>query len=79
MNNQGWIGSWSELANVLRSFHCDRDGEGKFLVAGNITSFMGAGEEFTVSENAVYFVDGKPCNLIAALYATSYGSKVTVI
>jgi hypothetical protein len=79
MKNQGWIGSWNELANVLRTFHCDRDPDGKFCVAGSIASFMGAGDEFTVGEDAVYFVDGKPRNLVSALYATSYGQKVTVI
>lgn len=78
MNHDGWIGSWSELSNVLRTFHCDRDSDGKFLVAGNIASFLGAGEEFTVGEDAVFFVDGKSRNLVSALYATSYGQKIKV-
>jgi len=79
MNNQGWIGSWNELANVLRCFHCDTDEEGKFKVDGNITSFLGRGDEFVVGENAVYYVDGKPRNLVAALQQTSHGLKCSVI
>jgi len=78
-NHDGWIGSWSELSNVLRTLQCDRDGEGRFCVAGNIVSFMGAGEEFSVGEDAVFYVRGKPRNLVSALYATSYGLKIKVM
>ncbi len=42
-------------------------------------SFMGAGEEFVVGADAVYYVAGKPRNLVAALGATSYGQGVVVI
>lgn len=79
MSGQGWIGLKGQLDHVLATFHCDRDPDGKFLVGGSISSFMGAGEEFVVGADAVYFVDGKPHNLCAALGATSYGVKVLVI
>ncbi len=35
----GWIGTVSQLEQVLRSFNCDRDPDGKFRVDGPITSF----------------------------------------
>lgn len=75
----GWIGSESELLNVLSVFKCDRDEEGKFKVDGNITSFLGLGEEFVVGDDAVAYVNDKPCNLCNMLEATSYGLKVRVI
>ena len=78
-NHDGWIGSWNELSNVLRTFQCDRDSKGRFYVKGSISSFMGAGEEFSVGEDAVFYVNGKPRNLVSALYATSYGLKIKVI
>lgn len=40
---------------------------------------MGAGEEFVVGSDAVYYVAGKARNLVAALGATSYGRSVVVI
>ena len=75
----GWIGTVSQLEQVLRSFGCDHSPDGKFHVDGPISSFMGAGEEFVVGSDAVYYVAGKPCNLVTALGATSYGAKVVVI
>ena len=75
----GWIGTVSQLEQVLRSFNCDRDPDGRFRVDGPITSFMGAGEEFVVGVDAVYYVAGKARNLVAALGATSYGRVVVVI
>jgi len=75
----GWIGTDAQLQHVLRSFGCDRDVDGRFLVGGNIMSFLGAGEEFVVGADAVYYVDGKPHNLVSALGATSYGQRIVVI
>ncbi|PYQ25644.1 MAG: hypothetical protein DMF56_26995 [Acidobacteria bacterium] len=75
----GWIGRADQLYHVLRMFRCDQDAAGKFCVDGSITSFMGAGDEYVVGADAVYYVDGKPCNLVAALRVTSYGLAVTVI
>jgi len=77
--SEGWIGRASELHSVLQSFHCDRTPDGQFCVAGSITSFMGAGDDFVVAPDALFFVDGKPHNLCAALGVTSYGMGVTVI
>jgi hypothetical protein len=75
----GWLGMASHLYQTLRSFNCDRSPDGKFHVDGPITSFMGAGEEFVVGSDAVYYVEGKARNLVAALGATSYGRQVVVI
>lgn len=75
----GWIGSNSELMHVLRIFGVDQDEEGKFCVDGKIVSFMGMGEEMVVGDDAVAYIDGKPCNICNMLDITSYGKKVKVI
>lgn len=74
----GWIGSASELYHALRMFGCDTV-DGKFAVDGNITSFMGAGDEFVVDGTAVYYVGGQPRNLAAMLHSTGYGRAIHVI
>lgn len=79
MADAGWIGDVHQLHHVLRQFGCDTTADGKFCVGGSITSFMGAGEEFVVGGDAVYFVQGQPRNLAAALRSTSYGLGITVI
>jgi hypothetical protein len=75
----GWIGSDSELLYYLQVVGADRDEEGKFKVAGNITSFLGMGKEFVVGPDACYFVQGRPVPLAAGLRATSYGVKIQVL
>ena len=79
MADDGWIGSASQLYHALRMFNCDTGADGKFHVDGNITTFMGAGDEFVVGGEAVYYVNGQPRNLAAALRSTSYGLGITVI
>jgi hypothetical protein len=66
----GWIGSRNQLFHVLRSFGCDEK-DGQFCVDGNITTFLGMGEEFVVGDDAVYYVNNKPCNLCNALKAVA--------
>ena len=68
----------SQLHTVLACFKCDRDNEGKFIVRGNITSFMGAGQEFLIDETAQYYSNGNWCNLLSAVKATSYYHPVAV-
>jgi hypothetical protein len=75
----GWIGTASELYHALRMFGCDTNADGKFCVDGNITSFMGAGDEFVVGGDAVFYVSGQPRNLAGALHSTGYGRAVNVI
>lgn len=70
---------WGELANVLRVMRCDTDADGKFNVDGNITSFLGMGDEFVIGEDAVYYVDGTPRSLAHAIAGTSYSHPITVI
>jgi hypothetical protein len=79
MTNRGWIGSASMLYHALATFGCDRDADGTFCVDGSIVSFMGAGDEFVVDAAAVYYVDGQPRHLAAALETTSYGCSAVVI
>jgi hypothetical protein len=75
----GWIGTKSELEHTLRMFGCDKTDEGKFAVDGSITTFMGAGEEFVVADDAVYYVMGQPRNLAWSLNQTGYGRSVVVL
>ena len=67
------------LMNVLRVFRADQDAEGKFIVRGNITTFMGVGEEWCVGEDAEFRIGGEWRSLPRAISATSYGVPVTVI
>lgn len=68
----------SQLYNVLACYKAEKDQEGKFLVRGNLTSFMGAGEEFVFDESAEYFANGCWHSLLAAVSTTSYYLPVQV-
>jgi len=67
----------SQLYQVLASFKADQEDE-KYIVRGNITSFMGAGEEFVIDSSAEYRSGGKWCNLLLAVKVTSYYKPITV-
>jgi hypothetical protein len=73
----GWMGSESQLMAALHENKVDQDEEGMFKVDGEIVSFMGAGEEFVVGDDAVAYIEGKPHNLCTMLEKT--GMKVKVI
>ena len=75
----GWVGGKEELRAALIVAGADRDDEGAFILSGNITSFMGAGDEFVVGADAVYFVGGEAKSLVEALGQTGGGLKVKVI
>lgn len=75
----GWLGYHTQLLHTLRMFGADRDADGTFLISGSVSSFMGAGEEVCVGEDARYYVGGEPRSLVLALGGTSYGMHVTVI
>lgn len=65
-DRRGWIGTASELEHAQRCSGCDTTPDGKFCVDGSITSFMGAGEEFVVGADAVYYVNSEPRQLVTA-------------
>lgn len=78
----GWIGTASELAHFLSVSGCDTESDGRFRVGGPqgaITSFLGIGDEFCVSDDAVYFVEGNKVPLASGLCQTSYGVRIEVI
>ena len=75
----GYLIDHSPLMNVLRVFKADQDEHGKFFVRGNITSFMGVGEEWCVGDDAEFRIGGEWRSLPRAISATSYGVPVTVI
>lgn len=75
----GWIGTQQQLKNFLDVAGADRDEEGRFKVGGSITSFMGAGDEYVVGDDAYYLSGGQKCSLAGGLRTTSYGLSITVI
>lgn len=78
----GWTGIMSQLLHYLRIVGADTDEEGKFLIRGEVVTFMGMsgdGAETVVGPKAVYFIDGHPYNLAHGLGTTSYGTNVMVI
>jgi hypothetical protein len=82
MDNNGWIGIARQLTYFLSIVGADKDEDGRYLIGnGSVTSFMGVGGEnadVVVDGEAVYFVDGRQCNLAAGLRGTSYGMGVKV-
>ena len=62
----------SELYNVLMAFKADKDENGKYIVRGNITSFMGQGQEFVIDVTAQYQSGGEWKSLLVAIKGTSY-------
>ncbi len=68
----------SQLYNVLACFHAEMDEHGKYIVRGNITSFMGAGDEFVLDSTVEYRSGGNWCNLLNAIKMTSYYHPIQV-
>jgi len=67
-----------QLAHFLRVMDCDQNEEGKFLVSGDIVSFLGMGEDFVVGADARYYVGGVPIPL-AANYRSTTGRGAAVV
>ena len=74
----GWIGTWSELSNCLSVFGAEKDENGAFLVRGDISSYMGFGDEYVVGENAVCMIGGRETRIVPLLASTSHGVQVQV-
>jgi hypothetical protein len=68
-----------QLYNVLSCYGAEKDLNGKFIVRGNIISFMGAGEEFVIDDTAEYLREGQWHNLLAAVKSTSYYIPMVVL
>lgn len=75
----GWIGTDRELLNFLAVVKCDREGD-KFVVRGaGIVSFLGAGQEWVIGDDAEYRRGEKWYSIAGGLKGTSYGMCVTVL
>jgi hypothetical protein len=78
---QGSMLTESQLYNVLSCFHADQE-EGRFIVRGHITSFLGMGQEFVIDESAEYRCSESGTerwfNLLAAVKVTSYHMPIQV-
>lgn len=79
-NHDGWIGPNSQMLFYLDIVCADKDAEGRYIISGAApTSFMGdLNNDVVIPGDAVYFTQGKPCNLAAGLRSTSYGMAVKV-
>jgi hypothetical protein len=80
--NAGWFGRMGQVLHLLRTVGADTDEDGKFLIRGTVSSFMGLGGEnadVVVGADAKFLRNGLECSLPLALRGTSYGMSVTVI
>jgi len=68
-----------ELMNFLRVMGCDQDETGKFVVSGDIVSFMGMGQEMVIGPEARFYMGGKPVPLAAAYGNTTGRGRCHVI
>ena len=76
---EGWIGLVGELVSFLNFADADKNPDGSFVLTGNITSFLGMGEEFVVGADARYYWKGSPQPLAARLRETHLGLRIQVI
>jgi len=80
--NRGWCGVKRELLHYLRIVGADQDEEGRFILSGDVVTFLGMdgdNAETVVGPDACYYVDGQPGGLASGLGSTSYGSRPFVI
>ncbi len=75
----GWLGDVNQMVYALGIMGADTDDDGKIILSGNVSLFMGIGPDVAVDDKAVYYVDGKPLSISGAMGTTSYGSKVIVL
>jgi hypothetical protein len=79
----GWIGTMSQLAHVLRTYGADQDEEGKFKIftqaPATFLGLDGPDAEVVVPCDCECEIRGQRCNVAGLLYSTSYGMKITVI
>ena len=76
-DHKGCYCTKQQLDNFLRVMGCDQK-DGKFLVSGDIVSFLGMGKDFVVGPNACYYVEGRPIPL-AANYSSVTGRGAIVV
>jgi hypothetical protein len=74
----GWTGDMKELVAALEEVGADSCEEG-FLIKGDIWSFMGAGDDVVVDDNARYRLNGEERPLVELLKERSDGLEVEVI
>lgn len=68
-----WIGGIEVIRAALRDEKADRLPDGSYLLTGQVISFMGAGDEYIVGDDARYYVGGKEKSLTELLNKTSGG------
>lgn len=76
-DHKGCYCTGRQLANFLRVMGCDQK-EGKFLVSGDIVSFLGMDEDFVIGPSACYYVAGMSIPL-AANYSSVTGRGAAVV
>lgn len=74
----GWIGDTKAVEHFLSVVGADRDPKGRYLIGGDPPIYGIGGDEMVVSDATVYYADGRPVPLAAALAETSSGLPVRV-
>ena len=74
----GWIGTNQSVLDFLRNVRADTDEDGRPIVRGVVVSFMGAGEELVVGDEAQYRVGGEWFSLPGGLCGCGVGCAVRV-
>ena len=75
-----WIGDAATLRRVLDGEGVVQDDTGAYAVSGTVSSFMGAGDEWIVGDDAYACCKGgRVVHLATALGAQSFGLAITVI
>lgn len=79
---RGWSGIMSQMLHYLRTVGADHDDDGRFLISGDVVTFLGMGgenAETVVGPETLYYIAGHAYGLAAGLGTTSYGSRPYVI
>jgi len=77
-DHKGCFCTKQQLDNFLSVMGCGRV-DGKFLVSGDIVSFLGMGKDFVIGSNAHYYVAGEAIPLAANYTFVTGRGAVTVI
>lgn len=69
----------SELMNVLAVAGADKDSDGKYVVRGDLCSFLGLGDEWVIGETAQYSKAGEWRSILGIAQVTSYHRPIIAI
>lgn len=74
----GWVGRVCAVENYLGVAGADKDPDGRFLIGGEPPVYGYGGDEIVLSDAVVYYLEGRPVPLAAAMADTSSGTGIRV-